>query len=132
MGQLCNSQVPPVNIQGEDVERVSKLKLLGDIVNQSLKWNDHILSVQRKENSRVYFLKSLKRARLQTDDLVLFFQSIILPVLEYASAVLHSSLIQDQSSLLQAVQKRAMRIIYGAISYKDACYFAKLVPLEER
>ena len=25
-----------------------------------------------------------------------------------------------------------MRIIYGAMSYKDACYFAKLMPLEKR
>ena len=60
MDQLCSSQVPPVNIQGEDVERVTKFKRLGVIVNQSLNWNDHILSVQRKANSRIYFLKSLK------------------------------------------------------------------------
>ena len=37
MVQLCISEVPPVNIQGEDVERVTKFKLLGLIVNQSLK-----------------------------------------------------------------------------------------------
>ena len=37
LGQLNNSQVPPVNIQGEDVERITKIKLLGVIVNQSLK-----------------------------------------------------------------------------------------------
>ena len=43
MGQLYNSQVPTVNIQGEDIERVTKFKLLGVIVNQSLKWNDHNL-----------------------------------------------------------------------------------------
>ena len=47
IGQLCNSQVPPVNIHGEDVERVTKFKLMGVIVNQSLTWNDHILSGQR-------------------------------------------------------------------------------------
>ena len=58
--QLCNIQVPPVNIQGEDFERVTKFKMLGVIVNQSLKWNDHILSVQRKANSRIYFLKFWK------------------------------------------------------------------------
>ena len=29
MGQLCNSQLPSVNIQGEDVERVTQFKLLG-------------------------------------------------------------------------------------------------------
>ena len=92
MSQLCNSQVPPVNNPGEDVERVTKFKLLGVIVNQSLKWNDHILSVQRKANSRIYFLKSLKRVGLKTVDLVLFFKSISFSVLEYASAVWHSSL----------------------------------------
>ena len=74
----------------------------------------------------------MKRAALQTDDLVLFFESIILPMLEYASAVWHSSLTQDQSSLPEAVQKRATRLIYGAMSYKDACSFAKLMPLDVR
>ena len=37
MSQLCNSQLPPVNIQGEDVEQVTKFKLLGVIVHESLK-----------------------------------------------------------------------------------------------
>ena len=74
----------------------------------------------------------MKKAGLQTDDLVLFFKFIILRVLEYASAVWHSSLTQDQSSLLEAVQNRVMRIIYGVMSYTDACYFAKPMPLEER
>ena len=45
-------------------------------------------------------------------------------MLEHANAIWHSGLRQDQSSVLQAVQKRAKRIIYGAISNKDACYFA--------
>ena len=129
MGQRCNSQVTP---EREDVERVTKFKLLGVIVNQSLKWNDNIMSVQRKANFRIYFLNSLKKVGRQTDDLVLFFESIILPMLEYASAVWHSSLTQDQSSLLEAVQKTVMRIIYDAMSYKDACYIAKLMTLEER
>ena len=69
---------------------------------------------------------------LQIDDLVLFFKSIILPVLEYASTVCHTGLTQDQPSARKAVQKTAMRIIYGAMSYKDACYFAKRLSLEER
>ena len=132
IGQLCNRRLPPVNIQREDVERVTKFKLLRVIVNQSIKWNDHILSVQRKANYRIYFIKRLKRAGRQTDDLVLFFKSIILSVLEHASAAGNSGLTQDRSSVMDAVQKRAMRIIYSAMSYKDACYCAKLVPLEKR
>ena len=80
----------------------------------------------------MYFLKRLKRARLKTDDLVLFFKPAVLPVLEYTSAVWHSGLTQEQSIVLQAVQKIAMPIIYGAMSFKDACYFAKLVSLIER
>ena len=106
--QQCNRHLAPVNIQAEMVERVTKLKLLGVIVHQLLKWNDHILSVKRKANSRRYFLKRLKRVELQTDNLVLFFKSIILPVLEYASSVQHSGLTQDQSSVVEPVQKRVM------------------------
>ena len=132
MDQLCNRHLPPINIQGEEVERVTQFKLLGVIVNQSLEWHDHILSVQRKANSRIYVLKRLKRAGLPTEDLSLFFKSFILAVLEYASIVWHSDLRQNQSSVLESVQKRAMRIIYGAMWYINVCYFAKLMSIEER
>ena len=53
-------------------------------------------------------------------------------MLEYAIDVLHSGPTQDQSSVMEAVQKRVMRIIYGVMSYKDACHFAKLLPFATR
>ena len=108
----------PRGIIQEDFERVTQFKLLGVIVNQSLKWNDHILSVRLKANSRIYFLKSLKRAGLQTDYLSCSFKSIILTVLEYASAVWHSSLTQ----ISQAYWKLCKRVDHDSAVMRSGYY----------
>ena len=59
--QTLNRHLAPVAIQGEEVDQIVKCKLWRVIV---------ILSVQRKANSIISFVQRLKRAGLQTDDLV--------------------------------------------------------------
>jgi len=45
-----------------------------------------------------------------------FYISIIRPVLEYAVAVWHTGLTADLSDQLEAIQKRALNIIFGGSS----------------
>jgi len=48
-----------------------------------------------------------------------FYISIIRPVLEYAIAVWHTCLTADLSYQLEAIQKRALRIIFGGSSFTN-------------
>ena len=65
-----------------------------------------------KVASRLYFLKLLKRSGLSADDLLCFNKSVIRSVLEYhGSVVWHHHLTHAQSDKLEALQKRAVRII---------------------
>ena len=51
-----------------------------------------------------------------------FYISIIHPVLEYAVAVWHTGLTADLSDQLEAIQKRALRIIFGGSSFTNQSY----------
>ena len=76
---------------------------------------------------RLYFLKHLKRACVDTKDLIFFHITMIRPVLEYASPVWHSCVTKIESQ-----QVRALRMIFGNFSYPQLLTLAELPSLHER
>jgi hypothetical protein len=66
-------------------------------------------------------LKQLKRSGLSIEDLNLFYQTVIRPVLEYACPVWHTSLTKAQSNEIESIQKRALYIIHGRYDYDELC-----------
>ena len=101
-------------------------------VSSNLKWNEHIYQVITKARKRLYFLTQLKRAKVGTNELVLFYCTCIRPILEYASPVFHNGLTKYLSNDLEMVQKRAMRITFPWTSYTDALPLAGLQQLDVR
>ena len=65
-------------------ERVPSAKVLGVMIRNDLKWNDHVDAITTKAAKRLYLLRQLKRADVGTEDLVCFYCSAIRSVLEYA------------------------------------------------
>jgi len=70
-----------------------------------------------KASSRLYFLKQLKRAALAAAQLRHFSLSAIGPILEYCSIVWHHGLTKTQVEQLEAVHRRAIRIIFEVTSH---------------
>jgi hypothetical protein len=112
-GSLSDDPPPQISFQGNLIERVHTFKLLGIKIDDNLKWNSHINYISSKASSRIHFLKLLKRSGLASDELVHFYTTVIRPILEYACPVWHTSLTGEQSNTLEAVQRRALRIIFG-------------------
>ena len=104
-------------INGTPIEQVDNFKILGVILQNDLKWNTHITTTIKKANKRLFLLAQLKRARIPNDDLLTLYKSFILPVVNYACEVFHSSLTQYLADDLERVQKRALRTITG--NYSD-------------
>jgi len=50
---------------------------------------------------------------MSTDDLMHYYQSVVVPVTEYACAVWHSSLTIGQTKQLESIQRRALKIIFS-------------------
>jgi len=67
---------------------------------------------------------------LGLDDLLCFYGTVVRPVLEYACSAWHSSLTAAQPKALEAIQWRAMRIIFAHSDYEMALMLAGLDPLE--
>ena len=110
----CASKMdwPPLTIQGTPLERASVYKLLGVFISADLRWKTHIEYITSKAVSRLYFLKQLKRAGLSSSHLLHYYTTVIRPVLEYTSLLWHPTLTKSQTGRLEAVQRRAINIIF--------------------
>ena len=106
--------------------------MLGVTISNNFKWNDHILNITSKAAKRLYLLRQLKRARICSSDLVLFYFSTIRSVLEYACQVFHFSLRSYLSEELERIQKRALRTIFPHASYNSAFEEAGIPSLYDR
>ena len=109
-------------INGKGVETVKSAKLLGVTISDDLSWNEHVREVVKKASKRLYFLVQLKRARLPTSELVLFYCTCIRSVLSYAVPVFYYS--------LPLYLKMALAIIFPGIDYSDALVSAELPSIE--
>ena len=110
---------------------VKRVKLLGLTFNNKLSWNSDIENIVKKASKRLYFLSQLKRAKIPTADLVLFYIICVTSVVDYAVPVFHYALPKYLIEELERIQKRAMAISFPGISYNNAINIAKIPRLED-
>ena len=85
-----------------------------------------------KATQRLYFLKQLRRAGIPQAQLLHFYTAVIRPVLEYAAPVWNHLLNKTQIDQIEAIQRRALRIIYSYtsdMSYTSALYCTAVASL---
>ena len=123
-----------ITINNSAIQRIDSFKILGVILQNDLKWNQHVNTVISKANKRLYLLSHLKKAGIPTHDLLVLYNSLVIPILKYACEVYHSSLTQSLSEDLERVQKRALRCIAGKPSadYIELLNLFKLSSLEDQ
>ena len=79
------------------IDLVKSVKVLGVIIQDNLKWNQHVDATVKKVAKRL----QLKRAHVPAKDLVSFYIACIQSVLLYACQVFHDSLPEYLSSASQ-------------------------------
>lgn len=82
----------PILINGDTLEVVENVKLLGLNISSNLTWNIHINEIVKKASKRLYFFIQLKRANVARTDLGLFYSGCIRSIMDYVLPVLHYSL----------------------------------------
>ena len=97
----------------------------------NLSWELHVDELLKKANSRIYALRLLKKAGLDSFDIVRIYCSLIKSQIEHASPV-WSGLSNTLSDLIEAVQKRALKISYPSLSYEEALEECSLDLLSKR
>ena len=80
-------------------------------------------------------MKVLKRAGLPPHHLLHYSVAVIRPVLEYCSCIWHHNIINKLSLQIEAIQKRAIKIIFECtrdMSYANSLYLTELSSLQHR
>ena len=128
--QNDNFTTRPIVLGNNTVECVTTYKLLGIIISNDLKWNEHIDYISKKASKRLYSLR-IKKVGVNREGILKVYLTTIRPILEYGVQV-WQDIPEFLSNKLESIQKRALYIIYPCHSYLDALNTTNLSSLKER
>ena len=102
------------------MEAVSCYKVLGLVIQDNLKWNEHISLMVNKASKRLHILRVLKRGGIPSCELILIYYALVRSILEYCCIVWHDSLPVYLTDIIERVQKRTLKVILPGMSYYEA------------
>ena len=77
----------PLLIDGHALEVVRSHKVLGLVIQNDLKWNDHIESVVSKASKRLYIIRTLRRGGVPAEDLLSIYFVLLCGMAPFYSLV---------------------------------------------
>ncbi len=104
------SALPPLTIMNSTVTAVESFRSLGTTISQNLNWDNHIESIVKKAQQRLYFLHQLRRFNLPQELLIQFYSTIVESVLCTSITVWFSSGTKSDQRRLRRVVRTAERI----------------------
>ena len=129
-----NDFQPDMNIEGVEIEVVEKMKLLGVIITNDLKWHENTLLITKKAFGRLWILRRLRNMGASQATLIDVYNKQIRSVLEFASVVWNAGLTHDNITQIERVQKSAFAVILASqyYTYQAACDQLSMKTLSER
>ena len=114
-----NSQknIEPQNLllDGNIIQSCKKIKLLGVIISNDLKWSENTESICSKVSRKLFMLGKLKKFGLKTEELVIAWKTMLRPLTEYAAPLWHSGLTDADDKAIEDLQKKALAIILRVV-----------------
>ena len=104
------------------------------IISSDLSWHENTRYITQKAYKRLQILRKLYDFAVPIPDLVHIYTLYVRSVLEFNSCVWHFNLTDEDTEIIERVQKNALKIILKDqyISYANALHTTKLETLEER
>ena len=112
-----------ISVNGSQLENIQCAKLLGLEIDKELTFHLHVDKLYKKLSQCIGILKK-NRHCLQIKHMVIFYNAIIRPVMDYVSVIWSNC----DKHCLEAT-KRAARIVAGADSYAPSVLFSYLTCL---
>ena len=100
--------------EGNYLEVVYRLKLVGLVISSSLTWEEHINYTVKRVNSVLWQLTRFKQAGGSQEKLLKFYVLKIRSILMFGAVCFHSSLSLEQRNIIELQQKRSLVIILGS------------------
>ena len=116
---------------GSVVKRVNSYKILGIHVTNDLSWNEHIDYVFKKANKRLHAFRLLARSKVPAVELIAIYCALVRSILEYGSPV-WAALPDYLSDVVEGVQRKALRIAFASLAYREALVASGLQTLATR
>ncbi len=118
--------LPSLTIMNSSVTAVELFRFLGTTIYQDLKWDNHIESIVKKAQQRLYFLRQLRKFNLPQELLKQFYSTIIESDLCTSITVWFSSATKSDLRRLQRVVRTAERIIGTTLSTLQELYLSRV------
>ncbi|XP_051886490.1 uncharacterized protein LOC127578465 isoform X2 [Pristis pectinata] len=94
----------PVLIERSTVERASSFKFLGVNISEDLSWAQHIDTITKEAQQRLYFIRSLRRFGMSPKTLANFYRCAVESILTGCITVWYGgSIVQDRKRLQSVV-----------------------------
>ncbi len=118
--------LPPLTIMNSTVTAVESFRFMGTTISQDLKWDNHIESIVKKAQQRLYFLCQLRKFNLPQELLKQFYSSIIESVLCTTITVWFSSATKSDLRRLRRIVRTAERIIGTTLPTLQELYSSRV------
>ena len=102
-----------VQVDNKSLEVVRQAKLPGLTFDNKLSWHSHIENIVKKASKRLYFLYHLKKAKIPTADLVLFYITCVRSAVDYAVPVFHCALPKYLIEELERIFRRGLWLFHS-------------------
>ena len=121
------TEISTLSINDQEVEIVDSFKFLGCTISNDLTWDNHVFAVRKKAQQRLFFLRQLKKFRINETILVQFYRSIIESILTFSMTTWFGSTTQQNRDDLQRVVKCASKIIGCEVPSLQSLYDDRLI-----
>ncbi len=119
-------ETPPSSPPTHNHHSVESFRFLGTTISQDLKWDNHIDSIVRKAQQRLYFLRQLRKFNLPQELLIQFYSAIIESVLCSSITVWFGSATKTDIRRLQRTVRTAERIIGAPLPSLQELYTSRV------
>ena len=125
---------PELTIGGsEHLEVVRHTKLLGIVVSDDLKWNQHVEYMCKRANSKIWLLRRMKIMGIEPEVVADYYLKEIRSILEFGVACWNSNLTVLLSDQIERVQRICVNVILcdseWEIPYEVGCTLLSIEPL---
>ena len=117
----------PLTISDQPITLTDSFKFLGTHISNNLTWEHNITTICKKAQQRLYFLRQLRKYRVQQRLLLRFYFAIIQSIISSSITVWYGSADQHSKSKLQRIIKKAAKIIGSDLPSLDSIYTSRTI-----
>ena len=123
-----------LQLKGENIEVVDKIKILGTTLTNCLSWTDNCDIIVKKVNARMQLLRKVSSFGSSQDEMVHLWKVFCLSVLDQSCVVWGSGLTKENENDLERTQKTFAKLVLeeNYITYYEALKTLQLDPLKLR